>query len=191
MLHAGTHGPQPVPQDLDKKHQDTPTSIPPPLDAPQPPPTADSPRPSQPPADDMPLDAPASDPTSNPTSPPPSHPPSQTPSQTPSHPSERPITEGHTQAARQMQHRLTPLHGRGGDDRGRRQLLREHVVHVAEAAACLPGLASNEEECKKVPLNLPPSSSLRPTTTPWPSSAHRRVRLSERHNFSKHSSMVS
>ncbi|KAL3142038.1 hypothetical protein ABBQ32_004670 [Trebouxia sp. C0010 RCD-2024] len=138
----GVHGPQPVPQDPDRTPQDPYTSNPPPPEAPQPPPTADSPRPSQPPADDT-LSAP-------PASHPPSQAPSQLPSQPPSYVPEGFVKEGQSQEAGQAQHRPTPLQGSSVDVGSSMQLLREHVVHVTQAAACLPGLASNEAESKKL-----------------------------------------
>ena len=137
LLHAGTHGPQPVPQDSDRTPQDTPTTAPPTSDAAKPPPTADSPRPSQPPADDMLSDAQAL------------HPPSHPPSNLPSNPPKGLARDGQSQGEGQAQQRHTPHH-RSGEDGGTRQLLRERVVHVTEAAAGLPGLASSKAECKKV-----------------------------------------
>ena len=83
---------------------------------------------------------------------PPSHPPSQPPPNPPSDLHKGLSKEGQSQIVGQVQQRHTP-HGRSGEDvEGRRQLLREHVVHVTEAAAGLPDLASSEAECKKVPI---------------------------------------
>ena len=153
------HEPQPAPQDPDRTPQDTPTTTPP---APEPP-AADSPRPSQPPADDMLSDTQASHPSSYP------------PSSPPSHPTEMLAKD---EGAGQVERQPTPHHSSGEDAGGSRQLLREHVVHVTEAAACLPGLASNEAECKQVAICnlqgcmvLPPSStSLHPPFSPFPPS---------------------
>ena len=137
LLYAGTHGPQPVPQDSDRTPQDTPTTEPPTSEAPQSPPTADSPRPSQPPADDTLSDAQAL------------HPPSSPPSTSPSQPPKGLAKVAQSQGVGQALQRSA----RSGEDvGGRRQLLREHVVHVTEAAAGLLGLASSEAECKKVPI---------------------------------------
>lgn len=77
---------------------------------------------------------------------------SHPPSQPPSHPPEVVAKEPQSQGVGQAQGRPTPHQGSREDVCGKRQLLREHVVHVTEAAACLPGLASSEAECKKVPI---------------------------------------
>lgn len=131
------HGPQPVPQDPNKTPEQTQATTHTASDAPQLPPTADSPRPSQPPADDMLPDAQAS------------HPPSQPPSHPPEGEAKEPRGQGVGEAP---QGGRAPQPGSREDVCGKRQLLREHVVHVTEAAACLPGLASSEAECKKVPI---------------------------------------
>lgn len=142
-VYAGTHEPQPVPQDADRTLEGTPTTAPSMSEhAPQPPPTADSPRPSQPPADDMLSDDQALHPPSGPPSRPPSIPPAQPPKGV--------AKDAHSQGVSQVQQRHSPHHRSAEDVGGRRQLLREHVVHVTEAAAGLPGLISSEEECKKV-----------------------------------------
>ena len=83
---------------------------------------------------------------------PPSGPPSRPPPIPPTQPPKGVAKAALSQGVGQLQQRHSPHHRSGEDVGGRRQLLREHVVHVTEAAAGLPGLTSSEEECKKVPI---------------------------------------
>ena len=131
---AGPQEPQPAPQDLDKLQPQqggvaaaaVPSAVPK-----QPASSAESPRPSQPPADNESLDA---------------------------HPHSSRLKQGEAQRSKQHKAEQVPSglasSHMGEEDVGAReqalQLLREHVARVTEAAACLQALDSNEAECNKV-----------------------------------------
>ena len=135
----GAHGPQPAPQDPNKGPQPVPPQTPPAAGSPQPDPTADSPKPSQPPADDAV---------------------SESQSDTKSLPGEH-FKQDSSQGTHMVRQAPGLDHGPEEEVRARRQVLREHVVHVTEAAACLQGLDSNEAECRKVTL----AQNIRPADT--------------------------
>ena len=132
--HTGPQEPQPAPQDSDR-HQDA-TALPASVIPEQAAPDAESPRPSQPPADDA--------------APP---------------PLDHDLTTAGRQHETQKQHvavahqagqalpgkSIRKTDGKGGGLKGQQlQMLREHVARVTEAAACLPALDGNGAECEKV-----------------------------------------
>lgn len=133
VLYVGAHAPQPAPQDPEKSPKSAPAAAPLAAHQVQPPLSADSSKPSQPPADDPTLELSSSSPS-------PKGQLDKAEGQATSHP-------------QQDQGRRRNLEEDVG---GSRRMLREHVVHVTEAAAGLQGLESNEAECKKVTrLQLP------------------------------------
>ncbi len=133
-LHAGPQEPQPAPQDSDR-HQDA-TALPAAVIPEQAAPAAESPRPSQPPADD--------------TAPPP-HDNELTTAGRQHETQNQKVAAAHQagQALPRQPVRKTDEKG-GGLKEQRLQMLREHVARVTEAAACLPALDGNGAECEKV-----------------------------------------
>ncbi|KAL0021859.1 hypothetical protein WJX77_009077 [Trebouxia sp. C0004] len=132
--HQGPQEPQPAPQDSDR-HQDNialPASVIPEQTAP----AAESPRPSQPPADHT---APA--------------PHDEDLSKAGRH---HETQNQDVAAAHQAGHVLPEQSVRKTDEMGgglkmqQLQMLREHVAWVTEAASCLPATDGNEAECKKL-----------------------------------------
>jgi len=132
---AGPQEPQPAPQDSDR-HQDAialSASVIPEQAAP----AADSPRPSQPPADDAA---------------PPPHDNNLSTAGRQHETQNQDMAAAHQppgQVLPRQSVRKTDEKG-GGLKEQQLQLLREHVARVNEAAACLPALDSNKAECKKV-----------------------------------------
>lgn len=131
---AGPQEPQPAPQDLDRlqpQQVDVAAAAVPSAVPKQAALSAESSRPSQPPADDESLDA---------------------------HPHSSRLKQGEAQRSKQHEAGQVPSglassHVGEGDVAARGQalqLLREHVARVTEAAACLQALDSNEAECNKV-----------------------------------------
>lgn len=100
----------------------------------QPAPAAESPRPSQPPADDSALEKPVAS------------------SGTASKQSESRVQQRPTQeAGKPSSHPSGRSDVRGqGAKQQQLQLLREHVAQLTEVAACLPTIDCNEAECEKV-----------------------------------------
>ncbi len=133
-LHAGPQEPQPAPQDSDR-HQDA-TVLPASVIPEQAPPAAESPRPSQPPADDA--------------APPPHNNDLSTAGRQHETQSQD-VAAAHKagQVLPRQSIRKTADKG-GGLKEQQLQLLREHVAGVTETAACLPALDGNGAECEKV-----------------------------------------
>lgn len=133
-LHTGPQEPQPAPQDSDR-HQDA-TVLPASIIPEQAAPAAESPRPSQPPADD--------------TAPPPHDNNLTTASK------QRETQSQDVAAAHQAGQVLPRLSVQKTDEKGgglkeqQLQMLREHAARVTETAACLPALDGNRAECEKV-----------------------------------------
>ncbi len=132
MAVAGFHEPEPAPRDPDKlqaqQQHDESAAASHHVAPAQPAPTADSPRPSQPPADDSVA------------------------------PHGSQVTESQAQQpypprTGQMSCGQASACGSEEDVNARQQdlqLLRQHVARVTETAACLQGLDSDEAECQKV-----------------------------------------
>ena len=131
---AGPQEPQPAPQDSDR-HQDA-TALPASVIPEQAAPAAESPRPSQPPADDAPPAPHDNDLTTA---------------------GRQHETQNEDVAAAHQAGQVLPRQSaRKPDEKGgglkeqQLQVLREHVARVTETAACLPALDGNGAECEKV-----------------------------------------
>ena len=131
---AGPQEPQPAPQDSDR-HQDA-TALPAPVIPEPAAAAAESPRPSQPPADD---------------GVPPVHDDNLSTAGRQHETPNEDVAAAHLagQALPRRPVRLTNEKG-GGSKEQQLQVLREHVARVTETAACLPALDGNGAECEKV-----------------------------------------